>query len=265
MRKVDVGGFRLAIYCRGQGSPTVILESEIGSNSGAWSGTEPKIARTTRVCSYDRAGLGNSDARRPAKPETVPATRVVRELHALLKRGGIRPPYVLGGLGFGGFLNRLYAKRYPSEVVGLVSLDGSPIGLPGNPLPAPPGYPPQEVYGTPYESYVIARAGPELAKRPTLGTRPFIVLTHGSPGPASGAVPDVDDQWLKWQKEVARLSKSSMLVRAEVSVGGTIHITARDLTAEAFRLVVVAARRHAPLPRCAATRLPSMFGTCLRI
>src|SRR5262245_41060939 len=62
-RKVDVGGFRLAINCRGKGSPTVVLESGPGSSSGSWLGIRRRLARTTRVCSYDRAGLGNSDAR----------------------------------------------------------------------------------------------------------------------------------------------------------------------------------------------------------
>jgi pimeloyl-ACP methyl ester carboxylesterase len=259
-RKVDVGGFRLAIHCRGKGSPTVILESGGGSNSGSWWGVEPKVAKTTRVCSYDRAGLGNSEARRPAKPRPVPAGKVVKELHTLLKRAGIRPPYVLGGSDIGGFFNRLYAKRYPAEVVGLVSVDGTPIGLPGEPFlnePTKLGYPPQEVIGSPRDSYFAPGAAAELAERPNLGTRPFVVLT---PGLASSGPPDL----LEWQKQLARLSGSSMLVRADIAGPGAIHWGAPDLTGEAFRLVVAAARTGAGLPSCPATRLPkTLYGTCL--
>ena len=258
-RKVDVGGFRLAIHCRGKGSPTVVLESGHGRSSATWLDIEPAIARTTRVCSYDRAGHGKSDARRPAEPKPVPAGKVVTELHTLLKRAGIRPPYVLGGSDIGGFFNRLYTKRYPAEVVGLVSVDGLPIGLPGEPFlnePTRLGYPPQEVIGLPPDDYHAPGAAAELAKRPNLGTRPYVVLI---PGVRQNGPPDM----LEWQKQLARLSASSMLVRAEPALAGSIQFNTPDLTAEAFRLVVVAARKGAPLPRCAATRLPKLYGTCL--
>jgi hypothetical protein len=119
------------------------------------------------------------------------------------------------------------------------------------------GYPPQEVIGTPDDSYDAPVAAAELAQRPKLKARPFVVLI---PGRRQYAPPD----WLEWQKRVARLSTSSMLVRVETALPGSIQFNAPDLTAEAFRLVVVAARRGAPLPRCAATRLPqNLWGTCL--
>jgi pimeloyl-ACP methyl ester carboxylesterase len=249
-RKVDVGGFRLAISCRGKGSPTVVLESAAGWNSGTWLGIEPIVAKTTRVCSYDRAGLGQSDARRPAK-QTVPAATVVKELHMLLRGAGLSPPYVLGGWREGGFFNRLYAKRYPAEVAGLVGIDGTPIGLP------PPDKPPLDLFsekGPTPESFDVAAADAELAAGPRLGARPLVVLTQASP----------EERWLKWQKRLARLSTSSMLVRADLAHADAPQLSQPDLTAEAFRLVVVAVRRDARLPRCAATPLPkTMFGTCL--
>ncbi len=169
-----VGGFRLAIYCRGKGSPTVVLESGAGWSSATWLATQPKVAKTTRVCSYDRAGLGNSDARRPAKPEPVPAGKVVKELHRLLRGAGIRPPYVLGGSDIGGFFNRLYAKRYPAEVVGLVSADGLPIGLPGEPFlngPTLLGYPPRKSSGR--------RATPTSLQAPPLSSRSGVTSERG--------------------------------------------------------------------------------------
>ena len=133
--RVNVGGHRLAISCRGKGRPTVILESGAGTSSFAWVVLAPKVAKTTRVCSYDRAGLGDSEPRRPPGP--VPAARVVEDLHVLLAGAGIAPPYVLGGWSLGGFFIRLYAKRYPAEVVGLVGVDGTPFGIPGDPGPEP--------------------------------------------------------------------------------------------------------------------------------
>lgn len=259
-RKVDVGGFRLAITCRGTGSPTVVLESGAGWGASAWYLLGPRLAGTTRVCSYDRAGLGASDERRPPRP--VPAMRVVEELHRLLAGARITPPYVLGGWSLGGFFNRLCAMRYPGEVIGLVSVDGTPIGLPGNEYLHPPGQPPVDLIGglgLP-DSYYLAAAGDELGASADLGTRPLVLLTHGNTPP--GAPAGFDALWVKWQKEVARLSTSSILIRAD-NAGHGIQLDAPALTAEAFRLVIAAVRARAPLSACAATKLPGLGGTCI--
>lgn len=259
-RKIDIGGYRLAINCRGAGSPTVVLESGAGSGASAWYLLEPRLAKITRVCSYDRAGLAASDDRRPPGP--VPAAQVVEELHRLLAGAGMRPPYVLGGWSLGGFLNRLYAKRYPDEVRGLVAVDGTPIGLPGNEWLNPPGGPPIDLIGGPGfpDSFYLAAAGAELAAAPDLGSRPFVVLTHGNGPP--GAPPEFEALWSKWQKEVARLSTSSSLVRAD-NAGHGIQLDAPALTVEAFRQVIAAVRAGGPLTACSATPLPRLGGTCL--
>jgi pimeloyl-ACP methyl ester carboxylesterase len=118
-RLVDIGGRRLNIFCIGTGSPTVILEAGLVADSAAWRLVQPAISKTTRVCSYDRAGLGFSD---PA-PAPRDAAAIVRDLHALLRGAGIAPPYVLVGWSSGGLYTRLYQYRYPHEVVGLVEVD----------------------------------------------------------------------------------------------------------------------------------------------
>jgi Alpha/beta hydrolase family len=258
-RKVDVGGFRLTISCLGTGSPTVVLESGAGWGDSAWYLLQPRVAKTTRVCSYDRAGLEGSDDR-PAR-EPVPAAKVVEELHSLLAGASISPPYVLGGWSLGGFFNRLYAKRYPAEVLGLVMVDGTPIGLPGNEWLNPPGQPPIDLIGGEGlpDSFYLAAAGAELADAPDLGARPLVVLTHGQ---AQGLPADFEALWSKWQKQVARLSKSSILVRAD-NAGHGIQLDAPALTAEAFGRVIAAVRAGTPLPACAATPLPRLGGTCL--
>jgi pimeloyl-ACP methyl ester carboxylesterase len=259
-RKIDVGGYRLAITCRGKGSPTVILESGGGASAEAWFLLERIVAKTTRVCSYDRAGLGVSEPRRPPGP--VPAGRVVEDLHSLLVGAGISPPYVLGGWSLGGFFSRLYTKRYPDEVIGLVAVDGTPIGLPGEPSwMKPPGQPPIDLIGGPGfpDSYYLAAADAELAAAPDLGSRPIVVLTHGR---SDGIPVDFEALWLNWQKRVASLSTSSIPVRVDFA-GHAIQSEAPDLTAEAFRQVIRAVRTGAPLPACAATPLPLLSGTCL--
>ena len=118
---VDVGGHRLHINCQGQGGPTVVMESGNGDFSLSWARVQGEVARFTRVCTYDRAGLGWSD--RSPQPRT--AHNLVADLRALLERSGVEPPYVLVGHSLGGVLIRLYAHEYPDQVVGMVLVDAA--------------------------------------------------------------------------------------------------------------------------------------------
>jgi pimeloyl-ACP methyl ester carboxylesterase len=118
---IDVGGFKMHIDCTGQGTPAVILESGLGDSFFSWQKVQPKIAQFTRVCAYDRAGLGYSDS----SPRPRTSKDFAEELHALLHNAGIPAPYVLVGHSMGGFDVRLYASLYRSEVAGMVLVDSS--------------------------------------------------------------------------------------------------------------------------------------------
>jgi pimeloyl-ACP methyl ester carboxylesterase len=116
---VDVGGRTLNLYCSGLGSPTVILEP--GGNSPGYAQLllQSKIAVFTRVCWYDRAGVGWSDP--PSSPRT--SASIVSDLHDALHRSGVLPPYVMAGGSVGGEYVRIYTARYPTDVAGLVLID----------------------------------------------------------------------------------------------------------------------------------------------
>jgi len=116
---VDVGGYKMHINCTGQGSPTVVLAAGTADFSTTWVYVQPEVAKLTRVCAYDRAGLGWSEA--SPLPRTAGTT--VAELHALLVNAKIPSPYVLVGHSLGGLHMRLYAHNYPDEVVGLILVD----------------------------------------------------------------------------------------------------------------------------------------------
>ena len=118
---VDVGGYRLHIQCLGNGSPTVVLDTGLGSGALSWGAAMPEIARHTRVCAFDRAGYGWSDT--GPKPRT--SSRITTELRALLHDAGIPGPYILVGWSFGGFTARLYAHRYPEETAGVVLVESA--------------------------------------------------------------------------------------------------------------------------------------------
>lgn len=118
---VDIGGYRLHINYSGEGGPTVILDSGLGCNSMDWSLVQPEIAKFTKVCSYDRAGNGWSDT----SPLARTSLNIVEELHTLLTNADIPQPYILVGHSFGGANARLFASRYPDEVLGIILVDAA--------------------------------------------------------------------------------------------------------------------------------------------
>ena len=99
----------------------MILDAGLGGSSLDWSKVQPAVARFTRVCSYDRAGYGWSQS----GPGPRTSQQIVTELHLLLAKAKINGPYVLVGHSAGGLNMRLYAYRYPAEVVGMVLLDAT--------------------------------------------------------------------------------------------------------------------------------------------
>lgn len=119
---IDVGGHRLHALCSGEEGPSVILEAGLGGSSLDWSLIQPEVATFARVCSYDRAGCGWSDP----GPRPRSSQQIVNELHELLPRVGMKPPYILVGHSVGGLHLRLYACQHPEQVAGMVLVDASP-------------------------------------------------------------------------------------------------------------------------------------------
>ena len=124
--RIDVGGYKLNIRCVGEGVPVVLFDSGAGDTSETWDWVVPEVRRITKVCTYDRAGLGRSDV----GPFPRTSDRIVDELDRLVKRAGILGPYVLAGHSFGGLNMRLFASLHPESVAGLVLVDATPEDYP---------------------------------------------------------------------------------------------------------------------------------------
>jgi pimeloyl-ACP methyl ester carboxylesterase len=117
---VELGkGRRLHLSCRGSGRPAVVFDAGIAATSLSWTHVQPRVAEFARACSYDRAGLGWSDA--GARP--ISAASLADELHGLLVAARVAPPYVLVGHSFGSFVVRAFANRYTDLVCGMVLVD----------------------------------------------------------------------------------------------------------------------------------------------
>jgi pimeloyl-ACP methyl ester carboxylesterase len=277
-RRYDVDGFKMHMDCTGEGSPTVILESGLGDTYISWRKVQPQIAKFTRVCSYDRAGLGYSDS--SSQPRT---SRVMAgELHALLKAAGIAPPYVLVGHSMGGYDVRLYASLYPSEVTGMVLVDASHPDQ-DNRFPAElknmEGSWVREAefleYTTPFgvprliglcdqdpvqraaecnfhsaregvaELKSFAESAAQTGATGSLGDLPLAVLSHDPDKPSADIPADLakptNEAWAKMQEELAHLSTRGTHEIAKNS-SHYIQIDRPDLVIDAVRSVVEQAR-----------------------
>lgn len=173
-RMIDIGGYRLHLNCAGTGEPTVVIDAGWGGWSADWSiGVQPEASKTTRVCTYDRAGMGWSE------PGPLPRTveHFARELHTLLERADVAGPYVLVGHSMGGLTMRVFAHAYPADAAGVVLVESMSPSQAKPAVPAPPPLP---------------SAPPSTLSILTLPARVGLLrLLAGSPTTASGVTPEL--------------------------------------------------------------------------
>jgi pimeloyl-ACP methyl ester carboxylesterase len=277
---VDVGEHRLHLQCTGSGGPTVVLEPGAGAMSSVMQGwIAPAVARETRVCVYDRAGRGWSDAAANAQD----GAQIATDLHTLLHRAHVPGPYVLVGHSFGGLYVMSFAAKYPEDVAGMVLVDstaprsgevsprragtydaqarisvmlssltrmglGRLLGRTGSStLPArhesdmrASSARASHVAGTADEYLLAGRSSLAAGQLTDLGRKPLIVLTADR-GNAAG--------WMSVQDKMAKLSTNSL----HRVVAGSVHdslVSDRDdagSVSRAIRDVVVSLRSSTPL------------------
>lgn len=175
-RMVDIGGRELYMNCSGQRrSPTVVLEAGSEATSESWRRVQAGVSKFAYVCSYDRAGLGRS----PSAGHEESVAENVADLHALLGKSEIAPPYILVGHSSGGLRVRRYQTQFNNEVVGMVLVDSAHEEEVWRFNDAIPG----SVRGVPADPANLPRLG-MLPPRQRLQWRvdiPLIVLVHGKP------------------------------------------------------------------------------------
>lgn len=234
----DVEGQTIRYYCQGIGSPTVIVEQGGGisvetvfswEQRVGWAALAPKIASLTRICVYDRIGLGRSS--KAERPRT--SFDIATDLHAMLAREKITPPYVLAGQSLGGMNALAFASRYRDEVVGLVLIDSShPQQLQRVNAVLPPrsnaesdvlrGFrdgPDRTAMGG--EWFDFAKNGEQFANNMSIGDIPLIVLT-AAPQPPN----DKNPLPREWQIAIEALHQELQRELADVSTDSK-HIVAR--------------------------------------
>jgi pimeloyl-ACP methyl ester carboxylesterase len=175
---IDAGGHKLHLNVTGNGSPTVIFENGSGDFSFIWSLVQPQVSEFTKSISYDRAGYAWSES----GPMPRTAHQLSFELHTALENAGVKPPYILVGQSFGGFIVRAFARHYPKEVAGMVLVDvvpengriligGKPTRIrefaSGRPEPAP-----QQFFKSAYNEMIDSSAAAQATIEPPLDRLP---------------------------------------------------------------------------------------------
>jgi pimeloyl-ACP methyl ester carboxylesterase len=276
---IDVGGHRLHLHCTGSGSPTVVLEPGLGEASSVMGWIAPAVANDSRVCVYDRAGRGWSEA--ADGPQD--AAKTAADLHTLLERAHVPGPYVLAGHSFGGLYILTFAANYSDQVAGMVLLDSTaPASAPSPPakagsydlvgrisalLPAVAHLGVARVYGQSSYGTLPPRSRDEARARSATASdvesflneflegsmavhqaaslvdfadKPLIVVTAGR---------EHDAAWLAAQDKLATLSTNSRHRVVAAATHASLVLDETDATAasQAIRDVVASVRTSRPL------------------
>lgn len=265
-RQVSVGAHRLHIYCAGTGSPPVVIETGSGETYESWLPLIDKLAENTRVCAYDRAGYGQSEA----GPLPRDAGGEADELRLLLQKAGVKGPYVLVGHSLGGLNAQVFASEYPDLVTGAVLLDPTPLGwIAGDVFPelramfnqqADDFNSQAEAMRSSSDPKVMATAdfftmmasemtemqgatARQLAAINSFGDMPLAVLAATQPDPRFGESAEAFRQfWNEQSEQLAQKSAQGVFIRAEGS-SHHIHLDAPELVFDTILEMVLNARK----------------------
>jgi pimeloyl-ACP methyl ester carboxylesterase len=277
---IDIGGYRLHLNCTGErqkDKPIVIIEAGSGSTSADWVFVQPEISKFTRVCTYDRAGLGWSDP----GPEPRSSQQYATELHTLLEKAVEEPPYVLVAHSYGGHTVRIYTEEHPEDVVGMFLVDARhpTIMMPGGEMSAGQlklweffarcgffrlvgkqawesrvpsmakisNYPypilltPQYFETGRLESLVTIESDNQAAETGPFGDLPLVVISHEIPDLFASLPPGemeaAEETWQTGQRDLTNLSTNTEFFIAEKS-GHNISVENPEIIIEAVHSMI---------------------------
>lgn len=265
---IDIGTHSLHIRCVGEGKPTIVIDTGLGDVAQNWYGIQNRLAKESRVCTYDRAGYG------PSEPGPLPrhCGREADELKALLDGASVRSPYVVVGHSLGGLNMQAFAATYQEDVIGVVLLDPPPLsfmrGEEYTDLLAPAeqmtaewqasadfgasSTDPQErsqaaflqMIASEHREAFGGKSAELVSALSSFGDIPLLVIAAGKPNPFFGDLAEEYQQyWIEQSRALSYKSSNGRLVLAEES---THHLykDVPDLVIESILSIVYQARRE---------------------
>lgn len=280
-----VNGAQMHLHCVGSGTPTIVLDAGYGNDASVWNKVQPDLAKTTQVCSFDRAGMGWSEP----QPGPRDADQIVAQEHDLLMAAQVTGPIVLMGHSIAGLYVRDYATHYPENVAGIVFVDGSSpaqfhmpeftselgkqpwhlyrdaciLGVPRTlwtlSLPSPLVDPHESraeaedafhthVASLAHEMGSFVKSGDEVAKTGPYGTLPILIFSQDTDHTASQGMDKLGPAWNQMQEALKTLSTRSRRIIAKGS-GHYIFIDRQDLIEKEVPLFIEQVRGTAPEPK----------------
>jgi pimeloyl-ACP methyl ester carboxylesterase len=242
----DATDASLHMSCTGEGSPTIVLNAGLDSSGDVFDSMTGELSSTTRVCRYDRAGIGGSPALADDEPDPT-AGSAATALHETLAGEGIEPPYVAIGWSYGGVVTQAFASAYPDEVAGVLLEDSS--------VPAE--------FTEPYFSDIGWKEGGRSVDTAAtikelqgldLGDTPLVVLTQGD---ATGKLRRI---WYGYHRDLAKVSTDALHIIA-LGAGHEIHVDSEELEVALTEELVTAVRDGEPLAAC-DRRVARLGGRC---
>ena len=264
-KMVDIGSHSLHIRCIGRGEPVVVIDTGIGDLAEKWHGVQDQLAQDSRVCTYDRAGYGQSEP----GPTPRHSQRVASELKLLLEKAGVEGPYVLVGHSLGGLNLQVFASQYPALVAGLVLIDPPPLDFitgkafpdlyqmaaqQGPELSAAAEHARQsadaeerakasylEAVASEHQMFTTETAEQVVAIA-SFGDMPLIVMAAGKPNPAFGDAAEAFQAfWIEQSRALAAKSANGRFILVEES-GHHLEEDAPDAIFRAVREMVAQIR-----------------------
>ncbi|GCD90999.1 alpha/beta fold hydrolase [Nocardioides sp. LS1] len=238
----------LAMDCRGEGRPVVVLEAGLDTDSSTFDSLADRLARRHRVCTYDRAGIGQSPPLAAGDPDPWPGA-AADALAATLADHGEQAPYVVLGWSYGGLVTQAFATRHPDLVAGVVLEDSSVA---------------QQFVDRSWSGIAWWEGGRPVDKQRTiralreidLGDVPLAVLSSDE---LTGHVRRL---WYGYHDRLARASTDAVHVEA-LGSGHAIHADDERLVAAVVDDVARGATQGTPLAPCRSARYAALRGRCL--
>ena len=263
---VLAGTHRLQIHCEGKGYPIVVIDAGIGDSMEKLKPLQERLARVTQVCTYNRAGYGQSEA----GPLPRHSGQEAEELKALLDKTALHGPYVVVGHSLGALNMQVFAAKYPQDVAGIVLLDPPPLtfllkeeypdlyAMAGRITAEWQAMADSSVASDDMQAKakavflrMIASEHREMfgesaklaAEISSFGDKPLVVIAAGKPNPRFGdSAEKYQHYWIEQSRALTRRSSNSRFVLAAES-SHYLYLDVPDLVVESILSVVDQTRR----------------------
>ena len=221
---VNIAGRRFQTRCVGTGDMAVLLVSGANTPQTTWHKVHGKVGARTRICSYDRLGVGDSGP--PPAVQTL--EHLAADLDGIIDALALPRPLVVVGHSLGGAIAMAWASKHPSDTAGVVLIDASSAAAEREyAKQVKEHYPSDSALNANPEQVDFSALPTQLDALPRLGAVPLVVLTATLYQRFAPTYPKMDQDaweraWVEGQRHWATYSDVAEMVSVP-NAGHYIH------------------------------------------